>query len=178
MWMLSSPEMAASSLLKDHASRRTAADVGSWSSFRSRGSWKSTQPLSVPISQMKVEGEMNCLDTSSDAMLIATGDSLGNACIWNSRRGARLQVISCGAPVYSIDISADATMLATGDASGCARVWRLDTSATCVASISCGSAVRSVEISDDNETLACACEGGQAYVWEVKSGVQKRDQKF
>eukprot|EP00966_Prymnesium_polylepis_P172221 3982340-Prymnesium_polylepis.1 len=59
-------------------------------------------------------GMIYSVDLSSDASLIATGDQLKQAVIWDLASGGMFQRMTCSEVVKRVDLSADVTVLATG----------------------------------------------------------------
>mmetsp|Transcript_29183 Transcript_29183/g.79865 ORF Transcript_29183/g.79865 Transcript_29183/m.79865 type:complete len:722 (+) Transcript_29183:224-2389(+) len=108
------------------------------------------------------------LDLSQDGTLLASGNKMGEAIIWDAMSGAKLRTMMCGGMVYSVDLSFDKHLLATGDQCKEAKVWNVSTGAL-VHTLTCDEVVKRVDLAGDSSLLATGT-GESCKIWDVASG--------
>ena len=115
-----------------------------------------------PATDITCEGECLCADAVgswSNAALLATGDSAGNAQLWSAGDGALLHTFKCDAKVTAVDLTNDELRLVAGDGAGMLSVFEVETGAL-LHRQDVGSPVTGVENSNDGSYTMVSCEGG------------------
>ena len=127
-----------------------------------------------PAVEISCEGECLCADAVgswSKVTMLATGDSAGNAQLWDAGDGSLRLTCKCDSKVTAVDLTSDETMLATGDGAGMLSVFETATGML-VHRMEVGSPVTGVENSHDGSCVVVSCEGGSVIVvstetWET-----------
>jgi hypothetical protein len=112
---------------------------------------------------------VNSVAISPDGRTLATGDTNGNAYLWNAGTGRQLAVLNGGgAKVFAVAFSPDGTMVATGYGNGSTSIWKAATGQLIDTVLDPGGkAVNSVAFSPDGKTLATGDANGSTYFWDI-----------
>ncbi len=115
---------------------------------------------------------VNSVAISPDGRTLATGDTNGNAYLWDADTGRQAAMLSGdGAKVFAVAFNADGAMLATGYGNGRTGVWNAATGQLIDTVLDPGGkAVNSVAFSPDGKTLATGDANGSIYLWDIASG--------
>ena len=140
-------------------------------SFRSAAKNQRALDELRPATEISCEGECLCADAVgswSAVAMLATGDSTGNAQLWDAGDGSLRLTCKCDGKVTAVDLTSDETMLATGDAAGMLSVFDAATGEL-LKRIECGSPVTGVENSHDGTYIVVSCEGGSVRAFSTES---------
>jgi serine/threonine protein kinase len=117
---------------------------------------------------------VNSVAISPDGRTLATGDTNGNAYLWDAGTGRQLAVLNGGgAKVFAVAFSRDGTMVATGYGNGRTSVWKAVTGQMIdTVSDPAGKAVNTIAFSPDGKTLATGDANGSTNFWDITSDGQ------
>mmetsp|Transcript_69819 Transcript_69819/g.209724 ORF Transcript_69819/g.209724 Transcript_69819/m.209724 type:complete len:841 (+) Transcript_69819:62-2584(+) len=133
-----------------------------------------------PLANFTCGHNVLAIKISPDSRLLATGDAMSKAKVWNIQLGALEQTMDCGGWVHSVNF-ADNMLLATGDQHKMAKVWEVwdelgEPSGTLMQTFLATEVVKRVDLSADLGLVACGA-GNQSLLFDMESGflVQMKD---
>eukprot|EP00966_Prymnesium_polylepis_P172222 3982340-Prymnesium_polylepis.2 len=106
---------------------------------------------------------------TQDSALLATGDAMSKAKIWDVLTSDLLHTLDCGGWVHSVYFSGDKTMLATGDQGKTARLWNVS-SGELVYTLQCEGEAHGVDLSYDKSMLTVGDSSGSVMQWAIALG--------
>ena len=104
---------------------------------------------------------------SVDCSLLATGDAMAKAKLWETSLGGKLLwTLDCAGWVHAVMLSGDMTLLATGDQGKEVRLWSV-ASGRLLHKLELESEVFALDMSRDKTTLTAGTKSGKARVWHM-----------
>ena len=154
-----------------------AADIKVWDVRRL--DQQKSRPTAKPVPQSKQQteqksvklefqqaleghnGEIVCIDLSSDGSVLASTGTDGTVRVWDLARNSCIHIEDINAKSEAVDINQDGTLLAAGNKEGHLFVWRLPSLEEVISTSIGQSEILTVRFSDQTPFVACLMRDGR-----------------